>query len=143
MGYGSHHCIYTKPQYIATKVYLGAFIPSLFRMKTAFFLFVLAENMEKEQQARLYELCYNLYCQIVDTQVDYPANWDKNLALAAERLLRSGGRGHGLDSLLSRSIRHFSHYLQREPTDPQSKAIRSIITHLKKEHEKLRDRQKA
>uniref|UniRef100_A0A672QU56 Transmembrane protein 260 n=1 Tax=Sinocyclocheilus grahami TaxID=75366 RepID=A0A672QU56_SINGR len=112
------------------------------RMKTAFFLFDLAENMEKEQQARLYELSYNLYCHIVDAQVDYPANWDKNLALAAERLLRSGGRGHGLDSLLSRSIRHFSRYLQREPTDPQSKAIRSIITHLRKERDKLRDRQK-
>ncbi|KAK2878589.1 hypothetical protein Q8A67_019380 [Cirrhinus molitorella] len=112
------------------------------RMKTAFFLFDLAENMEIEQQARLYELSYNLYCHIVDAQVDYPANWDKNLALAAEHLLRSGGRGHGLDSLLSRSIRHFSRYLQREPTDPQSKAIRSVITHLRKERDKLRDRQK-
>ncbi|CAM4643396.1 unnamed protein product [Leuciscus chuanchicus] len=112
------------------------------RMKTAFFLFDLAENMEREQQARLYELSYYLYCQIVDAQVDYPANWDKNLALAAERLLQSGGRGYGLDSLLSRSIRHFSRYLQREPTDPQSKAIRSIITHLRKERDKLRDRRK-
>ncbi|XP_052001796.1 transmembrane protein 260-like [Xyrauchen texanus] len=112
------------------------------RMKTAFFLFELAEKMEREEQARLYEISYNLYCQIVDTQVDYPANWDKNLALAAERLLRLGGRSHIPDTLLSRSISHFSHYLQREPTDPQSKAIRSVITHLKKERDKLRDRQK-
>ncbi|XP_067223834.1 protein O-mannosyl-transferase TMEM260 isoform X3 [Chanodichthys erythropterus] len=112
------------------------------RMKTAFFLFDLAENMEREQQARLYELSYYLYCQIVDAQVDYPANWDKNLALAAERLLQSGGRGYSLDSLLSRSIHHFSRYLHREPTDPQSKAIRSVITHLRKELDKLRDRQK-
>ncbi|ROL51950.1 Transmembrane protein 260 [Anabarilius grahami] len=111
-------------------------------MKTAFFLFDLAENMEREQQAHLYELSYYLYCQIVDAQVDYPANWDKNLALAAERLLQSGGRGYGLDSLLSRSIHHFSRYLQREPTDPQSKAIRSVIAQLRKERDKLRDRQK-
>ncbi|TRY58365.1 hypothetical protein DNTS_034207 [Danionella cerebrum] len=108
------------------------------RMKTAFFLFDLADNMGGEQQAQLYELSYILYCKIVDAQVDYPANWDKNLALAAERLLQFGGRGHNPDNLLSRSIRHFSQYFQREPSDPQSKAIHSIIIHLKKEREKLR-----
>lgn len=45
-----------------TSVYSYMFILrcfySLFRMKTAFFLFDLAENMEREQQARLYELSY-------------------------------------------------------------------------------------
>uniref|UniRef100_A0A8B9LUB3 Transmembrane protein 260 n=1 Tax=Astyanax mexicanus TaxID=7994 RepID=A0A8B9LUB3_ASTMX len=109
------------------------------RMKMAFFLFDLAERMEGEGQTRLYDLSYNLYCQIVDAQTDYPSNWDKNLALAAERLLRSGGGSHQPDSLLSRSIRHFSLYLQREPTDPQRQAIRSAISHLRKERDRLRD----
>lgn len=69
--------------------------------------------------------------------MDYPANWDKNLALAAERLLRSGGGSHGPESLLSRSIHHFSLYIKREPTDPQSDAIRSAITHLSQERDRL------
>ncbi|KAI7804501.1 transmembrane protein 260 isoform X1 [Triplophysa rosa] len=112
------------------------------RMKTAFFLFDLAEKMEGEAQARLYEISYNLYCQIVDAQVYYPANWDKNLALAAERLLRSGGGSSSPDTLLSCSILHFTRYLQREPTDPQRKAIRSTISHLRKERDRLRGRQK-
>ncbi|KAK3538255.1 hypothetical protein QTP70_033068 [Hemibagrus guttatus] len=78
------------------------------RMKMAFFLFDLAERMEGGGQTHLYELSYNLYCQIVNAQMDYPANWDKNLALAAERLLHLGGGHHGLESLLSNSIHHFN-----------------------------------
>ncbi|KAI4879095.1 hypothetical protein NFI96_014434 [Prochilodus magdalenae] len=112
------------------------------RMKIAFFLFDLAERMEGEAQTRLYDLSYNFYCQIVDAQADYPSNWDKNLALAAERLLRSGGGSREPDSLLSRSIRHFGRYLQREPMDPQRQAIRSAMTHLRKERERLRDSQR-
>ncbi|XP_037397801.1 transmembrane protein 260 isoform X2 [Pygocentrus nattereri] len=112
------------------------------RMKMAFFLFDLAERMEGEGQARLYDLSYNLYSQIVDAQPDYPSNWDKNLALAAERLLRSGGGNHEADSLLSRSIQHFGRYLQREPTDPQRQAIHSAIMHLRKERERLRESQR-
>lgn len=84
-------------------------------------------------------LYLQLYCQIVDAQMDYPANWDKNLALAAERLLRLGGGRHDLESLLNHSIQHFSRYIEREPTDPQSDAIRSAITHLSKERDILRD----
>ncbi|XP_072545627.1 protein O-mannosyl-transferase TMEM260 isoform X2 [Salminus brasiliensis] len=112
------------------------------RMKMPFFLFDLAERMEGGGQARLYDLSYNLYCQIVDAQADYPSNWDKNLALAAERLLRSGGGSHQPDSLLSRSIHHFSLYLQREPADSQRRAIRSAIIHLRKERDRLRDSQR-
>lgn len=71
--------------------------------------------------------------------MDYPANWDKNLALAAERLLNLGGGHHGPESLLSNSIHHFSRYIEREPTDPQNEAIRSAIRHLSKERDRLRD----
>uniref|UniRef100_A0A8C7YPG5 Transmembrane protein 260 n=1 Tax=Oryzias sinensis TaxID=183150 RepID=A0A8C7YPG5_9TELE len=108
------------------------------RMKTAFFLFDLAERMEGEASARLFELSYTLYREIVDVHLSYPPNWDKNLALACERLLRSGQQGHSPDSLLTCSAQHFSLYLEKEPTDPQAPAIRSAITHLLKEKERLR-----
>ncbi|KAI5616733.1 transmembrane protein 260 isoform X1, partial [Silurus asotus] len=108
------------------------------RMKMAFFLFDLAERMEGGAQTHLYELSYNIYHQIVDAQKDYPANWDKNLALAAERLLRSGGGQHRLETLINQSIHHFSRYIEREPTDTQNSAIRSAITHLSKERDRLR-----
>ncbi|KAM6912902.1 protein O-mannosyl-transferase TMEM260 isoform 1-T1 [Xenentodon cancila] len=105
------------------------------RMKTAFFLFDLAERLKGDGKARLFELSYTLYKEIVEAQSDYPPNWDKNLALASERLLRSGQRGHSPDSLLTCSIQHFIRYLEKEPTDPQAPHIRSAITHLLKERD--------
>ncbi|CAK6957032.1 transmembrane protein 260 isoform X1 [Scomber scombrus] len=108
------------------------------RMKTAFFLFDLAEGMQGEGKARLFELSYTLYKEIVEAHSDYPTNWDKNLALACERLLRSGHRGYSPDSLLTCSTQHFSLYLEKEPTDPQADAIRLAVTHLLKERDKLR-----
>uniref|UniRef100_A0A3P8U9K9 Transmembrane protein 260 n=1 Tax=Amphiprion percula TaxID=161767 RepID=A0A3P8U9K9_AMPPE len=112
------------------------------RMKTAFFLFDLAERMQGEGKARLFELSYTLYKEIVGAHSDYPPNWDKNLALACERLLRSGHRGYSPDSLLTCSAQHFSLYLEKEPTDPQAPAIRSAITHLLKERDRLRQSRK-
>ncbi|XP_028251319.1 transmembrane protein 260 [Parambassis ranga] len=112
------------------------------RMKTAFFLFDLAEGMQGEGKARLFELSYTLYKEIVGAYSHYPPNWDKNLALACERLLRSGHRGHSPDSLLTCSVQHFSLYLEKEPTDPQAPAIRSAITHLLKERDRLRQSRK-
>lgn len=79
-----------------------------------------------------------LYKEIVEAHSDYPPNWDKNLALACERLLRSGHQGYSPDSLLTCSTQHFSLYLEKEPTDPQAPAIRSAITHLLKERDRLR-----
>ncbi|CAJ1073650.1 transmembrane protein 260 [Xyrichtys novacula] len=108
------------------------------RMKTAFFLFDLAERMQGEGSDRLFELSYTLYKEIVEAHSDYPPNWDKNLALACERLLRSGQQGHSPDSLLTCSTQHFSLYLEKDPTDPQAPAIRSAISHLLKERERLR-----
>lgn len=86
----------------------------------------------------LFVFAEQLYREIVDAHSNYPPNWDKNLALACERLLRSGQRGHSPDSLLTCSAQHFSLYLEKEPTDPQAPAIRSAITHLLKEKERLR-----
>ncbi|XP_044023018.1 transmembrane protein 260 isoform X2 [Siniperca chuatsi] len=112
------------------------------RMKTAFFLFDLAERMQGEGKARLFELSYTLYKEIVEAHSDYPPNWDKNLALVCERLLRSGHRGYSPDSLLTCSTQHFSLYLEKEPMDPQEPAIRSAITHLLKERDGLHQSQR-
>ncbi|XP_066550557.1 transmembrane protein 260 [Amia ocellicauda] len=110
------------------------------RMKVAFFLFDLAERQHSdgEGKARLYELSYTLYREIVETHRDHPPNWDKNLGLASERLLRAGGRGHSPESLLTQSITHFSRYLHREPGDPQAEAIRDAIAYLKAERKRQR-----
>ncbi|XP_041828779.1 transmembrane protein 260 isoform X2 [Melanotaenia boesemani] len=112
------------------------------RMKTAFFLFDLAERMQGDGKARLFELSYTLYKEIVGAHSDYPSNWDKNLALACERLLRSSHRGYSPDHLLTCSTQHFSLYLEKEPTDPQAPAIRSAITHLLKERDRLHQSRK-
>ncbi|XP_028852364.1 transmembrane protein 260 isoform X2 [Denticeps clupeoides] len=111
------------------------------RMKTAFFLFDLAEKNRGQVKSRLYELSYNLYCEIVDGHSDYPPNWDKNLALACERLLRSGSHVYSTEDLLDRSIRHFRRYLEKDPTDPQNQAIQSAIAHLRGEKQRLNQRE--
>ncbi|XP_036397385.1 transmembrane protein 260 [Megalops cyprinoides] len=110
------------------------------RMKTAFFLFDLADKVEGETKTRLFELSYTLYKEIVEKHKDHPSNWDKNMALASERLLRSGARGHNPDNLLTQSIEHFTLYLEKEPTDPQADAIRTAVSHLLKERQRLRER---
>ncbi|XP_029972209.1 transmembrane protein 260 [Salarias fasciatus] len=108
------------------------------RMKTAFFLFDLAERMQGEGRARLFELSYTLYKEIVEAHSDYPPNWDKNLALACERLLRSGHPGYSADGLLACSVRHFSLYLQKDASDPQTPAIRAAVSRLQQERDGLR-----
>ncbi|XP_029114416.1 transmembrane protein 260-like isoform X1 [Scleropages formosus] len=108
------------------------------RMKTAFFLFDVAEKVPEEGKERLFELSYTLYKEIVDAHENHPSNWDKNLALAGERLLRYGGRGHDPDRLLAQTIESFSLYLEKEPADPKAEAIRSVISHLRKERQRLR-----
>lgn len=81
--------------------------------------------------------CPQLYKEIVEAQTNYPPNWDKNFALACERLLRSGHRGYSPHSLLTCSIHHFSLYLEKEPSDAQAPAIRSAIGHLLQERDRL------
>ncbi|XP_068608236.1 LOW QUALITY PROTEIN: protein O-mannosyl-transferase TMEM260 [Brachionichthys hirsutus] len=111
------------------------------RMKTAFFLFDLAEGMQAAGRARLFELSYTLYKELVEAQSNYPSNWDKNFALACEKLLRSAHRGYSPDDLLTCSARHFRLYLEKEPGDPQEQAIRSAVTHLLEERDGRHQRQ--
>ncbi|RXM93737.1 Transmembrane protein 260 [Acipenser ruthenus] len=114
------------------------------RMKTAFFLFDLAEKQSgsAEVQVQLYQLSYTVYQELVGREGEvegerHPANWHKNLALASERLLRAGGGGVDSERLLSSSQLHFSLYLQREPGDPQAEAIRQAVHQLARERERL------
>uniref|UniRef100_A0A3B5LNP6 Transmembrane protein 260 n=1 Tax=Xiphophorus couchianus TaxID=32473 RepID=A0A3B5LNP6_9TELE len=100
---------------------------------------------EEMWQARYFHTplcCLQLYKEIVEAQSDYPPNWDKNLALACERLLRSAQRGSSPDHLLTCSVQHFSLYLEKEPTDPQAAVIRSAVSHLLKERDRLRQSRK-
>lgn len=92
--------------------------------------------------ARVFSPPGQLYKEIVTAHSNYPPNWDKNLALACERLLRSGHRGHSPDSLLTCSSQHFQLYLEKEPTDAQAPAIRSAIAHLLKERDRLHVKRK-
>lgn len=109
------------------------------RMKTAFFLYNLAEGMQEDAKADLYQLSYTLYKEIVEAYPDYPPNWDVNMALACERLLRSGLQGPGAeDRLLTCSIKHFSLYLKKDRLEPQAPAIRSAIAKMLQERERLR-----
>ncbi|KAG7277899.1 hypothetical protein CRUP_036299 [Coryphaenoides rupestris] len=111
------------------------------RMKTAFFLYDLAEGMQGDGKARLYQLSYTLYKEIVEAYSEYPPNWDKNMALVCERLLRSGSQGpEAADDLLTCSVQHFSLYLKKESQEPQAAAIRSAIAHMLQERERLRQK---
>ncbi|KAG2457810.1 TM260 protein, partial [Polypterus senegalus] len=114
------------------------------RIKMPFFLFDLAEKQNKQGKSleQLYELSYMLYHEIVSKFKNHPVNWHKNLALACERLLRTGSKTHDPENLLSESIHHFRLYLKGEPEDPQRSAIIEAIHHLKKERERLHELKK-
>ncbi|KAM6201179.1 protein O-mannosyl-transferase TMEM260 [Rhynchocyon petersi] len=112
------------------------------RMKTAFFIFNLAEtvNMPSNAKAQLYTHAYNLYKEIVYLQKKHPVNWHKNYAIACERMLRLQGRGADPEVLLSETIRHFHLYTRKERDDPQLADISVALKHLRKELQSLRDR---
>ncbi|XP_004699040.3 transmembrane protein 260 [Echinops telfairi] len=109
------------------------------RMKTAFFIFHLAETaMPSDVKAQLYTHAYNLYKEIVYLQKEHPVNWHKNYAIACERMLRLGARAADAEGLLSETIRHFRLYTQRAPSDPQLADIADALRHLRRELQSLR-----
>lgn len=112
------------------------------RMKTAFFIFGLAEtaNMPSDVKAQLYTHAYNLYKEIVYLQKKHPVNWHKNYAIACERMLRLRERGTDPEVLLSETIRHFRLYTRRAQNDPQLADILAVLKHLRKELQSLRNR---
>ncbi|XP_048341825.1 transmembrane protein 260 isoform X2 [Sphaerodactylus townsendi] len=110
------------------------------RMKTAFFLFGLAEmpSVSGDVKAQLYTLAYNLYKDIVNAHEAHPVNWHKNYAIACERMLRLHPEREDPEALLLDTIKHFRLYAEKAADDPQQSSISEAIKHLKKELQQLR-----
>ncbi|XP_033260588.1 transmembrane protein 260 isoform X2 [Orcinus orca] len=111
------------------------------RMKTAFFIFNLAEtsSLPSNVKAQLYTQAYDLYKEIVYLRKEHPVNWHKNYAIACERMLRLRERGADPEVLLSETIRHFRLYTQKAQNDPQRADISVALKHLRKELQSLRN----
>ncbi|KAM6462537.1 protein O-mannosyl-transferase TMEM260 isoform 2-T2 [Liasis olivaceus] len=110
------------------------------RMKTAFFLFDLAETAPTfgDAKAKLYTFAYKLYKEIVNTYKTHPVNWHKNYAIACERVLHLHPAREDPEVLLLETIKHFRLYLEKAADDPQQSNILQAIKHMKKELRELR-----
>lgn len=110
------------------------------RMKTAFFIFGLAEtaSVPAEMKSQLYTLAYTLYKEIVSSHPHHPVNWHKNYAIACERMLRLHRVGEDPEVLLSETVKHFLLYTQKAEDDPQRQDILQAVNHLQKELQGLR-----
>nr|XP_034959665.1 transmembrane protein 260 [Zootoca vivipara] len=110
------------------------------RMKTAFFIFDLAETarVSTDVKAQLYTYAYNLYKEIVSTHKLHPANWHKNYAIACERMLHLQPGREDPELLLSEAIKHFLLYTEKAEDEPQQSSILQAVKHLKKELRGLR-----
>ncbi|NXF73250.1 TM260 protein, partial [Sclerurus mexicanus] len=112
------------------------------RMKTAFFIFDLAESasVTTEMKSQLYTYAYNSYKEIVNSHPDHPVNWHKNYAIACERMLRLHRGGVDPETLLSETVKHFLLYAEKAEDDPQRLDILQAVKHLEKELRGLRKR---
>eukprot|EP00075_Anas_platyrhynchos_P024461 XP_027313714.1 transmembrane protein 260 [Anas platyrhynchos] len=110
------------------------------RMKTAFFIFDLAEtaSVTAEMKSQLYTLAYTSYKEIVNSHPNHPVNWHKNYAIACERMLRLHQVDVDPEVLLSETVKHFLLYTERAEDDPQRQDILQAVKHLKKELQGLR-----
>ncbi|XP_042655114.1 transmembrane protein 260 isoform X2 [Tyto alba] len=115
-------------------------LPSNSRMKTAFFIFDLAEtaSVSAEMKSQLYTFAYMLYKEIVNSHPNHPVNWHKNYAIACERMLRLRRVDMDPEALLSETVKHFLLYTQKAEDDPQRQDILQAVKHLKKELQGLR-----
>ncbi|XP_053250016.1 transmembrane protein 260 isoform X6 [Podarcis raffonei] len=114
------------------------------RMKTAFFIFDLAETarVSTDVKAQLYTYAYKLYREIVSTHKVHPVNWHKNYAIACERMLHLQPGREDPELLLSEAIKHFLLYTEKAEDEPQQGSILQAIKHLKKELRGLRQMKK-
>ncbi|NXT35965.1 TM260 protein, partial [Pelecanoides urinatrix] len=110
------------------------------RMKTAFFIFDLAEtaSVSAEMKSQLYTFAYTSYKEIVNSHPNHPVNWHKNYAIACERMLRLHWVGVDPEVLLSETVKHFLLYTEKAEDDPQQQDILQAVKHLKKELQGLR-----
>ncbi|KAM6445445.1 protein O-mannosyl-transferase TMEM260 [Rhynochetos jubatus] len=110
------------------------------RMKTAFFIFDLAEtaSVTAEMKSQLYTFAYTSYKEIVNSHPNHPVNWHKNYAIACERMLRLRGVDVDPEALLSETVKHFLLYTEKAEDDPQRQDILQAVKHLKNELQGLR-----
>ncbi|XP_031808493.1 transmembrane protein 260 isoform X2 [Sarcophilus harrisii] len=110
------------------------------RMKTAFFIFNLAEtaNVPTNMKVQLYALAYDLYKEIIYLQKKHPVNWHKNYAIACERMLRFREIDVNPEVLLSETIKHFHLYVEKVQDDPQRADILEALRHLRRELQGLK-----
>ncbi|XP_052639503.1 transmembrane protein 260 isoform X2 [Harpia harpyja] len=110
------------------------------RMKTAFFIFDLAEtaSVTAEVKSQLYTFAYTSYKEIVNSHPNHPVNWHKNYAIACERMLRLHRVDVDPEALLSETVKHFLLYTEKAEDDPQRQDILQAVKHLKKELQGLR-----
>ncbi|XP_054017664.1 transmembrane protein 260 [Dryobates pubescens] len=110
------------------------------RMKTAFFIFDLAEtaSVTAEMKSQLYTFAYTSYKEIVNSHPNHPVNWHKNYAIACERMLRLHRVDVDPEVLLSETVKHFLLYIEKAEDDPQRQDILQAVKHLKKELQGLR-----
>ncbi|KAM9147855.1 protein O-mannosyl-transferase TMEM260 isoform 2-T2 [Pangshura tecta] len=114
------------------------------RMKTAFFIFDLAEtaNVSADIKSQLYTFAYNSYKEIINSHKNHPVNWHKNYAIACERMLRLHKMDVDPEVLLSETVKHFLLYTEKAEDDPQRADILQAVKHLKKELQRLRKMKK-
>ncbi|NWI99981.1 TM260 protein, partial [Crypturellus undulatus] len=110
------------------------------RMKTAFFIFDLAEtaSVTAEMKSQLYTFAYTLYKEIINSHPKHPVNWHKNYAIACERMLHLQEVDVDQETLLSETVKHFLLYTEKAEDDPQRQDILRAVKHLKKELQVLR-----
>uniref|UniRef100_A0A452IX30 Uncharacterized protein n=1 Tax=Gopherus agassizii TaxID=38772 RepID=A0A452IX30_9SAUR len=110
------------------------------RMKTAFFIFDLAEtaSVSPDIKSQLYTFAYNSYKEIINSHKNHPVNWHKNYAIACERMLRLHKMDVDPEMLLSETVKHFLLYTEKAEDDPQRADILQAVKHLKKELQGLR-----
>ncbi|NWI76898.1 TM260 protein, partial [Dryoscopus gambensis] len=112
------------------------------RMKTAFFIFDLAEtaSVTAEMKSQLYTFAYTSYKEIVNSHPHHPVNWHKNYAIACERMLRLRRGDVDPETLLSETVKHFLLYTEKAEDDPQRQDILQAVQHLREELQGLRRR---
>ncbi|KAF4795823.1 Transmembrane protein [Turdus rufiventris] len=112
------------------------------RMKTAFFIFDLAEtaSVTAEMKSQLYTFAYTSYKEIVNSHPHHPVNWHKNYAIACERMLRLGRGDVDPEMLLAETVKHFLLYTEKAEDDPQRQDILQAVQHLREELQGLRRR---
>ncbi|XP_040268704.1 transmembrane protein 260 isoform X1 [Bufo bufo] len=110
------------------------------RVKTAFFIFDLAESphLSSSVKNQLYLYSYQLYKKAIDKHENHPVTWHKNYAIACERMLRQHRTDIEPEDLLKDAIKHFSTYASKATADGQIEAILQAVDYFKDEFLRLK-----